>query len=156
MVNAEVHENYQFETDKQQTLFLQLTKELRCPKCQNQNIADSNAGVALDLKNKTYQLVKEGKSKDDVIDYMVQRYGNFVTYKPPVNTITIWLWLGPALVAGLLFTTVVVRSRRKHPSLTDDSESKPVVEQSSQPSSAALQQARELLSKNKQQGAKDD
>lgn len=110
--SEDVKVRYPFESNEKETLFIQLTKELRCPKCQNQNIADSNAGVAMDLKNKTYQLVQEGKSKQDVIDYMVQRYGNFVTYQPPVNAVTIWLWLIPGL-AALFLIGFVIKGRSK-------------------------------------------
>ena len=69
--------------------------QLRCPKCQNQNISDSNAELAKDMRNKTYELVQAGRSKEQVIDYMVARYGNFVRYDPPITPATIFLWLGP-------------------------------------------------------------
>lgn len=74
---------YTFESDAQEQTFRELTKELRCPKCQNQDIADSNAGLAKDLRDKTYQMVREGKEKQEVVDYMVARYGNFILYDPP-------------------------------------------------------------------------
>ncbi len=106
-------EHYPFETDDQRRLFKRLTEELRCPKCQNQNIADSNAGVAVDLKNKTYQLVKEGKSKQYVIDYMIDRYGNFVHYQPPFNWITIWLWLLPGSIVVFMLISLVKRKSTK-------------------------------------------
>lgn len=92
-----VENQYQFDDPQQQQLFLQLTQELRCPKCQNQNIADSNASIAVDLKNKVYQLVNQGHDKTYIVDYMKQRYGNFVHYQPPVNAVTLWLWLLPLL-----------------------------------------------------------
>ncbi|WP_111976658.1 cytochrome c-type biogenesis protein [Algibacillus agarilyticus] len=113
---ASPKDKYPFETIEEQRLFNQLTKALRCPKCQNQNIADSNAGVAVDLKNKTYQLVKEGKSEQYVIDFMVQRYGNFVTYQPPINSVTVWLWLIPLLIAFMLGFIVYKRSQSAHQS----------------------------------------
>ncbi|MFA7260639.1 MAG: cytochrome c-type biogenesis protein, partial [Aeromonas bestiarum] len=93
--------------------FRELTRELRCPKCQNQDIADSNAGLAKDLRDKTYQMVREGKEKQEVVDYMVARYGNFILYNPPLMASTLILWLGPLLVIVIGVVTVVVRSRRR-------------------------------------------
>ncbi|MFN3901693.1 MAG: cytochrome c-type biogenesis protein CcmH [Alishewanella aestuarii] len=88
----------QFESEQQRRLYAQLTAELRCPQCQNQNIADSNAVVAVDMREKTHELVIQGYSRQQVLDFMIDRYGNFVHYQPPVNSITIWLWLLPVLV----------------------------------------------------------
>lgn len=94
----------QFQSSEQQALFRELTAELRCPKCQNQNIADSNAVVAVDMRQKTYQLVQQGQNKQQVLAYMKQRYGDFVHYQPPVQWSTIWLWLLPvALLTSLMF-----------------------------------------------------
>jgi cytochrome c-type biogenesis protein CcmH len=92
-----------FESEDQRRLYAQLTAELRCPQCQNQNIADSNAVVAVDMREKTHELVQQGYSRQQVLDYMIDRYGNFVHYQPPLNRITIWLWLLPALVLLALF-----------------------------------------------------
>ncbi len=112
-------ETYQFETDAQSALFFELTKELRCPMCQNQNIADSDAMIAADLRRKVYQLVNEGQSREQIIDYMKQRYGDFVYYQPPVNATTVWLWLLPAFFVcfGIFF---VVRSRQQKPVRQDE------------------------------------
>ncbi|MGY4106883.1 cytochrome c-type biogenesis protein [Aeromonas encheleia] len=104
---------YRFDSDAQEQTFRELTKELRCPKCQNQDIADSNAGLAKDLRDKTYQMVREGREKQEVVDYMVARYGNFILYDPPMMASTLILWLGPLLVIVIGATTVVVRSRRR-------------------------------------------
>ena len=103
---------YTFDNDNQEQVFRELTRELRCPKCQNQDIADSNAGLAKDLRDKTYQMLRAGKSKQDVIDYMVARYGNFILYDPPLMASTLILWLAPlgAIVLGMLF--IVLRSRK--------------------------------------------
>ncbi|EWH12214.1 cytochrome C biogenesis protein [Catenovulum agarivorans DS-2] len=108
-----VEESYPFDDVQQQKIFGELVEELRCPKCQNQNIADSNAMVAIDLKNKTYELVKQGQSKDQVIDFMVQRYGQFVHYDPPINMVTIWLWLVPIAIALILVVFVLKKGRRE-------------------------------------------
>ncbi|WP_421148964.1 cytochrome c-type biogenesis protein [Aeromonas dhakensis] len=104
---------YTFDNDAQEQTFRELTKELRCPKCQNQDIADSNAGLAKDLRDKTYQMVREGKEKQEVVDYMVARYGNFILYNPPLMASTLILWLGPLLVIVVGIVLVVVRSRRR-------------------------------------------
>lgn len=99
-----------FESDEQRRLFAQLTAELRCPQCQNQNIADSNAVVSIDMRDKTYELIMQGYNRQQVLDFMIDRYGNFVHYKPPVNHITIWLWLLPLLILAAL---LVFQLRRR-------------------------------------------
>jgi len=116
---------YQFDSPQQEALFRKLTGELRCPKCQNQNIADSNAELAKDLRQKTYQMIRQGNSEQEVIDYMVQRYGHFVIYKPPLTPATVILWLGPLLVIIIGMGTIVVRARSRratHPSPLDADE----------------------------------
>ena len=105
-------DRYQFDNNKQAILFEELTKELRCPKCQNQNIADSDAVVAKDLRDKVLTLVKEGKSKDEVIDYMIDRFGYFVHYDPPVTPATLVLWVLPVLIVILGFGFIVIRQRK--------------------------------------------
>lgn len=113
--NAFTHaseEKYQFEDAAKRELFLELTQELRCPMCQNQNIADSDAMIANDLRRKVYQLLKQGKSREEVVVYMKSRYGDFVSYKPPVTPATLWLWLLPVLfVLGAV--VFIVQSRKK-------------------------------------------
>ena len=100
---AAPQELQQFDSEQQRQLYLKLTAELRCPQCQNQNIADSNAVVAVDMREKTYELVQQGLNRNDVLDYMIDRYGDFVHYQPPVNRVTIWLWLAPVLLLIGLF-----------------------------------------------------
>jgi len=111
-------DTFEFESLEKEQLFHDLTKILRCPKCQNQNISDSNAELAKDLRNKTYELVKAGKTKDEVIDYMVARYGNFVRYDPPITPATIFLWLGPLLF--ILFGFLVLYKQAKNKSKSED------------------------------------
>jgi cytochrome c-type biogenesis protein CcmH len=91
----------------------EIASELRCLVCQNQSIADSHAGLAIDLKNEIRELLKQGKTEDEIKAYMVQRYGDFVLYKPPVKSSTLFLWLGPLvfLLAALLVVFFVVRKR---------------------------------------------
>lgn len=105
-----VIETHQFDNPQQESDYRSLIQELRCPQCQNNNIADSNATIAEDMRNKSLALLKQGKSKDEVIHYMVERYGNFVTYDPPITPATILLWLTPILLIGLGFG---IMARRK-------------------------------------------
>ncbi len=106
-------DTYQFATLEQEEQYRDLTQQLRCPKCQNNSIADSNAIIATDMRNKVYELMQAGYSKPQVINYMVDRYGNFVTYEPPVTPATLILWLGPLLlvVGGGIF--ILYRPRRR-------------------------------------------
>lgn len=82
---------------------MELSAELRCLVCQNQSLADSNAPLAVDLRNQIREQMKQGMSERDIIDFMVARYGDFVLFRPPFRLTTLLLWLGPllALVAGL-------------------------------------------------------
>lgn len=105
----EIHE---FDTLEQELQFKELGSTLRCPKCQNNTIADSNAELAVDLRQKVYEMTKEGKSKQEIIDYMIARYGNFVTYNPPFTFATSILWLGPIAVIMFGFGFILVRSRK--------------------------------------------
>ena len=107
-------DTFEFETVEQEQVFHDLTKILRCPKCQNQNISDSNAELAKDLRNKTYELVKAGKTEDDVVEYMVARYGNFVRYDPPITVATIFLWLGPFLFILFGFMVLYKQAQKKN------------------------------------------
>jgi cytochrome c-type biogenesis protein CcmH len=93
-----------------------LAEELRCLVCQNQTIADSNAPLALDLRNQIRAQVAQGRTDDQIRAYMVERYGDFVLYKPPFKASTLLLWLGPLALLTLgagIFWTVVARRRPK-------------------------------------------
>jgi cytochrome c-type biogenesis protein CcmH len=91
-----------------------LAVELRCLVCQNQTLADSNAPLAVDLRNQIREQLKAGKSEQDVVDFMVARYGDFVLYRPPLKTSTVALWAGPFLI--LLFGAwLLLRRIRKRP-----------------------------------------
>ncbi|WP_338490234.1 cytochrome c-type biogenesis protein [Pseudomonas trivialis] len=115
-------DTYEFASDAERTRFRELTKELRCPKCQNQDIADSNAPIAADLRKEIFRMLGEGKDDQQIIDFMVDRYGEFVRYKPALNAKTALLWFGPAglLLTGLVVMAVIVRRRRAAP--TDGSD----------------------------------
>ncbi|MCW3150341.1 cytochrome c-type biogenesis protein CcmH [Stutzerimonas stutzeri] len=108
-------DTYDFKDEAERERYRTLTEELRCPKCQNQNIADSNAPIAMDLREEIFRMLEEGKSNDEIVDYLVDRYGDFVRYNPPVNTTTLLLWYGPAglLVLGFgVLAVILVRRRR--------------------------------------------
>lgn len=90
-----------------------LIKELRCPKCQNQNLADSNSQIAVDLRNEVYAMLQQGKADMEITSYMVERYGEFVLYRPKVNELTYILWFGPAVLLFIGVVIVVVVARKK-------------------------------------------
>lgn len=103
----------QFKDEAQEQQFRQLTEQLRCPKCQNNSIADSNSMIATDLRQKVYELMQEGKSQKEIVDYMVARYGNFVTYDPPLTPLTVLLWGMPVVAIGLGGWIIFARTRRR-------------------------------------------
>lgn len=94
---------YPFDSAKKEAQFNHLIKDLRCLVCQNQDLADSNAELAKDLKQQVYQLVQEGKSDNEINDYLTSRYGDFILFNPPVKAVTILLWFGPFLFLLLGF-----------------------------------------------------
>jgi len=104
-------DTYQFNNEAQELRYQALIAELRCPKCQNQNLAGSDAPIAKDLKDRTYQLLQDGKTDSEIRDYMISRYGDFISYKPPVRGSTYALWFGP--FALLLVVVAVLIWRRK-------------------------------------------
>lgn len=92
-----------------------ITSELRCLVCQNQTIADSHADLAVDLRKQVREQLTAGRSDNEIVDYMTDRYGDFVLYRPPFKATTALLWLGPAamLGGGLLVLVVVLRRRSR-------------------------------------------
>ncbi len=106
-------DTYTFSSLEQEQQYRELTEQLRCPKCQNNSIADSNAIIATDMRAKVYELMMQGQSKQQITDYMVARYGNFVTYEPPVTPATLILWIGPLLFVLIGGGVVVLRARRR-------------------------------------------
>lgn len=97
----------QFDNSQQQKLYQKVIKELRCLVCQNQNLADSNADLAQDLRNKSQEMIKSGKSYTEIIDYMTERYGDFVLYRPRVRPATLMLWFSPfVFLTGIIFIAV--------------------------------------------------
>lgn len=128
-------EDHTFETPAQEALYVQLTKELRCLVCQNQNLADSNADLAKDLREKAYEMVVAGKTRDQITEYMITRYGDFVLYRPPVKKSTYFLWLGPFIFL-LLAIWALISFLRKKAAQTDT------------PSEDELSQAKQYLDDN--------
>jgi len=96
---------------------MRISAELRCLVCQNQTIAASHADLAQDLRNQVRDMLRQGKSEAEILDYMTQRYGDFVLYRPPVKSTTTLLWYGPAalLVGGVAVLIVVLRRRSRLP-----------------------------------------
>ena len=109
-------DTYEFKDEATRERFKELTFELRCPKCQNQNLQDSNSPIAEDLLNEVYKMLQDESSNDEIMDFMVARYGEFVLYKPPVNETTYILWYGPFGLAfiGLIVLLVVSRKRKRN------------------------------------------
>lgn len=103
---------YQFDAPEQEQRFRVLLDELRCPKCQNQSLADSDAGIAQDMRAKVQSMILEGKSDEEIVDYFVSRYGDFVSYRPPVTATTSILWLAPLLLLGAGAVVIVLLLRR--------------------------------------------
>lgn len=130
-----------FESPEQEAQYHTLIKELRCLVCQNQNLADSNAELAQDLRRQTYDMVRAGKSSQEIADYMVARYGDFVLYRPRLSGKTLLLWTGPALflLAGGWLLWRLMRDRR----------------QIDVPDAAALQRAHDLLNEPTQKHKED-
>lgn len=109
-----VIESYEFDDETLRLRFQALSQELRCPKCQNQNIADSDAPIAKDLRQQLHRQLQGGASDKAIKQYMVDRYGEFVLYRPRTSGVTLWLWLTPVLLllAGVAVLAAVLRRQR--------------------------------------------
>lgn len=113
LVNASPVDTYEFRDEVTKVRFQALSKELRCPKCQNQNLADSNSPIAADLRKELYELLQQGKADSEIVNFMVDRYGEFVLYRPKVSKLTYALWFGPAVLILLGIIVVIIVVRRK-------------------------------------------
>jgi cytochrome c-type biogenesis protein CcmH len=109
-----------FKDRAQEVRFQKLAAELRCLVCQNQNLADSDATLAQDLREEVFQMMQQGKSDDEIRDFLVQRYGEFVLYDPPIKPSTWLLWFGPALIVVFGALAVFRIARRRARSLPAD------------------------------------
>lgn len=111
LANVEVR---QFDSPQQEAQYQGLIGEFRCPTCQNQNLAGSDAPIAQDLKQKTYEMVKDGRSDNEIRAFMLERYGDFISYKPPVRPSTWILWFfPPLLLLGVLVFWVIKHKKPK-------------------------------------------
>lgn len=110
-----------------------LAEQLRCLVCQNQSIADSNAELAVDLRRQINEQISQGRSDGEIVDFMVQRYGDFVLYRPPFNAATLLLWFGPVLLFATGLAVLIFNVRRRR------------VQRDEQPLTTAQQEQAELL-----------
>lgn len=120
-VSARV-EVLEFGSPDEERRYKNLIAELRCLVCQNQNLADSDADLAADLRRITHRMIVEGKSDGDIVEFMVERYGDFVLYRPPLKPETAALWIGPAVLfgAGVVILVVFVRRRERRVAIAVD------------------------------------
>ncbi|EDI2545105.1 heme lyase NrfEFG subunit NrfF [Salmonella enterica subsp. enterica serovar Koketime] len=110
--HAQVVDTWRFDNPQQQEKALSIASQLRCPQCQNQNLLESNAPVAVSMRHQVYSMVAEGKSEAEITTWMTDRYGDFVRYNPPLNEQTLLLWALPYLLL-LLVGVVVWRVRKR-------------------------------------------
>jgi len=127
--SANYVDTYTFQDPVTEKRFNELNKELRCPKCQNQNLSGSNSPIAQDLRREVYELLDQGKADIEIMNYMVARYGEFVLYRPRVNSLTYILWFAPVvlILIGVLVIVFIVRRKpiaRKEVELSLDQQDK--------------------------------
>ena len=139
-------DTYQFDNPRQEAQYRALIEEFRCPKCQNQNLAGSDAPIAQDLKQKTYNMVKDGRSDAEIRQYMNERYGDFISYKPPVRPSTWILWFFPPvlLVFVMLAWFICNRNSSKRAAVIAN----PIEEGYAPLSAAEQQRLQDLLNAN--------
>lgn len=108
----EVHE---FDNDVDRQRYQTFIDEMRCPKCQNQNLAGTNSPIAVDLRRELDLMIKDGKSDKEIVDFMVDRYGEFILYRPRLSPATLLLWGAPVflLIFGVILLLLIVRKRRR-------------------------------------------
>lgn len=113
-----------FDDPQLQARYDKLTQQLRCPQCQNENIADSNAPLAVDLRRELRAQIASGKTDDEVLKFLTDRYGSFILFKPPFEARTWLLWIGPAilLLGGLAIAIRIIMQRAKLPDNNDQTE----------------------------------
>ncbi|MEW6998280.1 cytochrome c-type biogenesis protein CcmH [Colwelliaceae bacterium BS250] len=116
-VSAGPIDTYAFNDEITELRFQKLNYELRCPKCQNQNLADSNSPIAQDLRKEVYDMLMDGRSDMEIMDFMVNRYGEYVLYRPRVNSMTYILWFSPIafILIGGFVVFLFVRKRDVQP-----------------------------------------
>ena len=139
-------DTYQFDNPRQEAQYRALIEEFRCPKCQNQNLAGSDAPIAQDLKQKTYDMVKDGRSDAEIRQYMNERYGDFISYKPPVRPSTWILWFFPPVL--LVFVMLAWFIRNRNSSKRAAAIANPIEEGYAPLSAAEQQRLQDLLNAN--------
>ena len=107
-----VIETYEFSTPDLELRYKALSQELRCPKCQNQNIADSNAPISRDLRAIVHEQLEAGATNEEIIDFLVDRYGEFVRYRPGMDSNTLWLWSAPLILLVMAVAAVLTQIRK--------------------------------------------
>ena len=107
-----VIETYEFSSPDLELRYKALSQELRCPKCQNQNIADSNAPISRDLRAIVHEQLEAGATDEEIIDFLVNRYGEFVRYRPGMDSNTLWLWSAPIILLVMAVGVVVTQMRK--------------------------------------------
>ena len=107
-----VIETYEFSSTDLELRYKALSQELRCPKCQNQNIADSNAPISRDLRAIVHEQLEAGATDEEIIDFLVDRYGEFVRYRPGLDSNTLWLWSAPIMLLVMAVAVVVTQIRK--------------------------------------------
>lgn len=120
-------ETHDFPSAQAEKDYAVLVQELRCLVCQNQNLADSNAELAQDMRLRVFKMLNEGKSKDEIVEFMVSRYGDFVMYRPPVKSSTYLLWYGPLVfffVAGIVVVAFMRRQKAGTQTRVDEGQQK--------------------------------
>ncbi len=122
VARAQAIEPMPFANHAQELRFQHLTRQLRCPMCQNETLADSNAPIARDLRNQIFKLMQEGKSDEEIKQYLVARYSDYILYNPPLKPGTLLLWFGPLLIllggAGVVLVAIRKRKREGIPATT--------------------------------------
>lgn len=115
-VAAETVDTYPFKTAQQEQQFNYLSQQFRCLVCQNQTLADSNAPLANDLRTQIAEMVRKGSTNEEIIHYLKLRYGDFVLFRPPINTETFVLWFAPFifLIIGILSLCFYIKGRAKN------------------------------------------
>jgi cytochrome c-type biogenesis protein CcmH len=138
MPSNAVIESYDFASDVERARYQHFIDELRCPKCQNQNLAGSNSPIAADLRRELHRMIVEGKNDDYIVQFMVARYGEFVLYRPRLDRNTAILWSAPVIlgVVGLAVIVVILRNQRRR--AADVSISEPLTESEQQQLTALL------------------
>lgn len=118
VVFADNRDRYPFDDPDKQQQFYQLLQELRCVVCQNQDLLDSNASLAEDLRNEIYQMIQTGRNKKEIVEFLTSRYGDVVLFLPPLNQSTLLLWFGPFILLVLSVVLLIYGIGRRNRLIT--------------------------------------